>query len=132
MRAAGLVAALLAFAGFVALVRPAHGAYRGRNGAIVFERGDDLYTLRPADGKVLRRLTENEGLNTSPTWSPSGKQIAFASDRNTRENDIYVMNADGSGQSDIAAPRRRRLPQPVVVTKRRAHRLRPGPQRRGG
>lgn len=103
MRAAGLVAALLAFAGFVAVVRPAHGAYRGRNGAIVFERGDDLYTLRPADGKVLRRLTENEGLNTSPTWSPSGKQIAFASDRNTRENDIYVMNADGSGQSDIAA-----------------------------
>jgi TolB protein len=90
-------------AGFIALVGTAHGAYRGRNGVIVFERGGDLFTLRPSDGKVLGRLTENEGLNTSPTWSPNGKQIAFASDRNTRENDIYVMSADGSAQTDIAS-----------------------------
>jgi TolB protein len=103
MRAAGVAAALLALVGLAAVVGSAHGAYRGRNGAIVFERGGDLYTLRPSDGRVLRRLTENEGLNTSPTWSPSGKRIAFASDRNTRENDVYVMKANGSGQTDIAS-----------------------------
>lgn len=103
MRAAGVAAALLAFVGSVALVASAHGAYHGRNGLIAFERGGDLYALRPSDGRVLRRLTKDEGLNTSPTWSPSGKQIAFASDRNTRENDVYVMNADGSGQTDIAS-----------------------------
>lgn len=103
MTVAGVAASLLALVGVVALVGPAHGAYRGRNGVIVFERGGDLYTLRPSDGKVLRGLTKNEGLNTSPTWSPTGKQIVFASDRNTQENDVYVMNANGSGQTDIAS-----------------------------
>jgi TolB protein len=103
VRGSGVAAVLLALVGLVALVGSADGAYRGRNGAIVFERGGDLYTLRPTDGKVLRRLTKNEGLNTSATWSPSGRQIAFASDRNTRENDIYVMNANGTGQTDIAS-----------------------------
>jgi Tol biopolymer transport system component len=98
-----VAAALLVLVGLAVVVRSAHGAYRGRNGVIVFERGGDLYTLRPSDGRVLRRLTENEGLNTSPTWSPSGKQIAFASDRNTRQNDVYVVNAHGSGQTDIAS-----------------------------
>jgi len=103
VRGAGVAAALLALVGVVALVGSADGAYRGRNGVIVVERGGDLYTLRPTDGKVLRRLTKNEGLNTSATWSPSGRQIVFASDRNTRENDVYVMNANGTGQTDIAS-----------------------------
>jgi tricorn protease-like protein len=103
VRAAGTGAVLLALVGLGAVVGPAQGAYRGHRGVIVFERGSDLYTLRPSDGKVLRRLTKSEGLNTSPTWSPSGKRIAFASDRNTQENDVYVMNADGSGQTDIAS-----------------------------
>jgi TolB protein len=33
-------------------------------------------------------------------WSPNGRRIAFASTRDTRDNDngeLYVMNADGSG-----------------------------------
>jgi Tol biopolymer transport system component len=100
MRVAGVVAFLLALA---ALAGSADAAYRGRNGLIVFMRGGDLYTLRPSDGKLLRRLTRNEGLNTQPSWSPAGKQIAFASDRNGRENHVYVMNADGSGQRDVAS-----------------------------
>ena len=100
---AGVAAALFALVGLVVLVGSAGGAYRGRNGVLVVGRGGGLYTVRPTDGKVLRRLTKGEGLNTSPAWSPSGRQIAFASDRNTRENDIYVMNAKGGGQADIAS-----------------------------
>lgn len=103
VRVAGVAAALLVLVGCVAFVGTARGAYRGHNGVIVFERGGDLFTVHLSDGKVLRRLTENEGLNTSPTWSPNGKEIVFASDRDTRENDIYVMNADGSSQTDIAS-----------------------------
>ena len=104
MRAAGVAVVSLALVGLVAVVGPAQGAYRGRNGVIVFERGGDLYTLRASDGRVLRRLTRNEGLNTSPTWSPDRKQIAFHSNRHGNY-DIYVMNADGSGVTDLTSGR---------------------------
>lgn len=101
-KAVAVVVASFVLVGVAAFVGSARGAYHGRNGVIVYGRGGDLYTLRPSDGKALRRLTQDAGLNTSPTWSPNGKQIAFASDRNTQENGIYVMNANGSAQTDIA------------------------------
>jgi len=44
------------------------------------------------------------GTDTSPTWSPDGKKIAFISMRSEEEPDnhsIYVMNADGSQQTLI-------------------------------
>lgn len=40
--------------------------------------------------------------STSPSWSPDDSRIAFA-----RDNDIYVMGADGSGQIRAFLP----LPQ---------------------
>jgi TolB protein len=33
-----------------------------------------------------------------PAWSPDGSRIVFSSDRDTRDNDIYVMPADGGGE----------------------------------
>ena len=35
-----------------------------------------------------------------PTWSPDGSKIAFHSTRDGN-NEIYVMNADGSGQTRL-------------------------------
>jgi len=49
-----------------------------------------------ADGSGLRRLTEGPGGDTSPRWSPDGSQIAFS-----RSGSLFVMNADGSGQTMI-------------------------------
>ena len=48
------------------------------------------------DGKGRRNLTGNTGLsgNFFPTWSPDGKKIAFASQRNFIY-DIFVMTAEG-------------------------------------
>ena len=48
-----------------------------------------------ADGSGITRLTHDEFGDAMPSWSPDGKRIAFASDRNWK-SDIYVMNADGS------------------------------------
>src|SRR6185503_764601 len=40
------------------------------------------------------------GENTDPNWSPDGEKIVFVSSRNGTR-DIYVMNADGTGQTRL-------------------------------
>lgn len=51
------------------------------------------------DGSGLERLTTAHG--EYPSWSPDGRQLAFASFRDGNY-EIYVMNADGSGQQNIS------------------------------
>ncbi|MCT8997940.1 Tol-Pal system beta propeller repeat protein TolB [Chelativorans intermedius] len=47
------------------------------------------------------RLTDTNAIDTSPSYSPDGKQVTFTSDRGGRAQ-IYVMNADGSNQRRIS------------------------------
>ncbi|MGB0092498.1 MAG: hypothetical protein WBP81_08190 [Solirubrobacteraceae bacterium] len=68
-----------------------------------------------ADGTGQTRLTHSDttqpvgipALNTQPIWSPDGQQIAFMSTRDTNPDtgftneEIYVMNADGSRQTRL-------------------------------
>jgi Tol biopolymer transport system component len=37
----------------------------------------------------------------NPAWSPNGQAIAFTSDRDGN-SEIYVMNADGSGEQNVS------------------------------
>ncbi|MDE5942241.1 MAG: peptidase S41, partial [Muribaculaceae bacterium] len=60
---------------------------------IAFTYKGDIYAV-DADGGKARRLTSKESYETTPIWSPDGKHIAFASDRNGNY-DIYLMDADG-------------------------------------
>ncbi len=55
----------------------------------------DIYTMDP-NGSDVQRLTNNLAEDKTPAWSPDGKRIAFASDRDNNF-EIYVMNSDGSG-----------------------------------
>ena len=64
----------------------------GKTLAFVFQ--GDIWTM-PLAGGSARRLTIHEAYDTSPVWSPEGKQIAFSSDR-YGNNDIFVMDANGS------------------------------------
>ena len=41
------------------------------------------------DGSHVRRLTNNPAIDITPTWSPSGNQIAFTSDRSGTPADLH-------------------------------------------
>jgi Tol biopolymer transport system component len=62
--------------------------------------------LANADGSDLTRLTNDPGGDVGPAWSPDGSRIAFVrgsvEDIESGKTFIYVMNADGTGQTRLA------------------------------
>lgn len=55
-----------------------------------------------SDGSNQTRLTFNKVSDSSPAWSPNGRQIAFHSYRDGDQNrEIYIMDADGSNQRNL-------------------------------
>ena len=48
-----------------------------------------------ADGNNLRNLTNSDTSDYHSSWSPDGKQIAFASNKRKAKSDIYLMDIDG-------------------------------------
>jgi TolB protein len=78
------------------------GAALSPDGAILAlmhaENGNpDIYLADPGNGKLISRLTTLPSVESSPSWSPDGKRIAFVSDRYGSPQ-ICVMSADGSDQ----------------------------------
>ncbi len=59
----------------------------------------DVWIMDP-DGSNKLRLTTTDAYDAAPVWSPDGSKIAFTS-RRDGNFDIYVMNADGSGQVNL-------------------------------
>ncbi|MEX1253125.1 MAG: flexitail domain-containing putative surface protein [Dehalococcoidia bacterium] len=57
---------------------------------------NEIYAMG-ADGSLPTRLTYEDSSETEPSYSPDGTKIAFESDLDSGGEDIYVMNADGSG-----------------------------------
>jgi TolB protein len=62
--------------------------------------GSSEIYIMDTDGTIVRRCTENNAEDVSPTWSPDGSRIAFTSDRSGGPQ-IYVMNADCSNQQRV-------------------------------
>jgi Tol biopolymer transport system component len=62
----------------------------------------DIFTVHP-DGSGLTQLTHT-GLDYEPGWAPDGTRMVFTSsrDENTLGGEIFVMNADGTGQTRIS------------------------------
>ena len=84
----------------VLLVGPtpaANAAYPGRDGAIAFgmtdATGAHIYAVEP-DGHRLRRLTGGPYEDLCPAYSPTGRTIAFCSNR-SGNFEIWSMTSDG-------------------------------------
>ena len=77
-------------------------------------KGDRLHKIAIAelDGSGYRRMTDNDGSDLTPAWSPDGSRIAFTSNRAgfaSKKDDldgaafnVYVMDADGSNVRGVA------------------------------
>ena len=59
----------------------------------------EIYVM-DADGGNQQNLTNDPNSDVSPSWSPDGKRIVFASDREGN-HEIYVMDADGNNQQRL-------------------------------
>ncbi len=92
---AGIAAAM------VAAIAPAHAAFPGGDGLIAFNRvtsqGTDIAVVRP-DRTGFRTLVRN---GASPAWSPDGRSIAFDRVTDRGDWDLFVANADGSGERQL-------------------------------
>jgi hypothetical protein len=81
----------------------------GPNGRIVFSSSRDgnyeLYSVN-ADGSALRRLTWTPAYEQAPSVSPVDGRITYerADGNNGGRFRIWVMNADGSGQTQVSSP----------------------------
>jgi Tol biopolymer transport system component len=71
----------------------------------------DVYVMN-ADGSGLRRITKSSARDTSPSWSPDGKRIAFARQRGEEgehsgcDSCIATIKLDGTGLKRLTGTNR--------------------------
>lgn len=63
-----------------------------------------IYTAN-GDGSNVKRITFAGVFNSSPSWSPDGKKIAF-SGQSDDHFDVFVMNADGTGMIRLTSAKK--------------------------
>jgi len=69
--------------------------------AFASERDGNLgIYVMDADGKNIRRLTDDSSADLGPAWSPDGRRIAFCSWRDGN-GEMYVMDADGKNVRNL-------------------------------
>src|SRR3954454_24966360 len=109
--AARLIVVLVMFVSVAVVAPSAHATFPGKNGKIAFSSDRDagkfeVWTTNP-DGSDPNELTTDPSALAEPAWSPDGRKVAFAACRGRApesaycNTDIYVMNADGSGQTRL-------------------------------
>ena len=66
---------------------------------IAFSYKGDIYKVSVSGGRAMQ-LTTHSAYDTRPIWSPDGKKIAFASDREG-SLDVFIMAAEGGAPTRL-------------------------------
>ena len=87
----------------------------GRRLAVSVQRGDDwdvwVYDI---ERDVGTRLTFANGYDADPVWSPDGRYVAFASDREDGQVAMYRTRSDGTGEAErLIEPGKLEFPAPL-------------------
>jgi dipeptidyl aminopeptidase/acylaminoacyl peptidase len=95
-----VVLAMVAAAALLALadMRPAEAAFPGLNGRIAYDRpGGDIWTMDPNGSDQRNLMPGPNDPSDDPAWSPDDTKIAFARTVSDSNDEIFTMNADGTG-----------------------------------
>ena len=79
----------------------ARAAFPGENGDIAFLAQGDIYR-QSVDGSSYTRLTLiHSDFVKAPSWSPDGEKIAYVDDGVYNNDELWVMDADGTDQVQL-------------------------------
>ena len=97
-----MIAATVAVACLVALLaasqEEAQAAFPGKNGRIAFSAEDQIYTVN-SEGTDRKQLTHTTSTyNGDPSFSSDGQKIAWVRGGDIWDDDIWVMNDDGTSK----------------------------------
>ncbi|MCM1483532.1 MAG: S41 family peptidase [Muribaculaceae bacterium] len=76
---------------------------------IAFTYMGDIYKVKTSGG-TAQRLTSMPSYESAPIWSPDGKMIAFASDRNG-DNDLFIMPSNGGAAKRLTTNSADEIPE---------------------
>jgi len=88
----------------VLYAQPAEANYPGTPGKIAYSGWDgndlEIYTINP-NGGSRKNVTNNNTDDIQPSYSPSGKNIAYAYDPGTGDTEMYYIKPDGGGRKNV-------------------------------
>ncbi len=91
------------------VLRPAWSKTDDRIAVVVFETGEsfrDIWVIDVGSPENPTNVTESPDVSENmPSWSPDDSQIVFQRRNSKNRASIFVMNADGSGATEIGKPK---------------------------
>ena len=87
---------------------PAEATFPGKPGKIVYSGQDgpngdlEIYTIKPGGGGKVQ-LTANNTNDCEPSYSPSGKKIAYSGEEpgTNGDDEIYTIKPGGGGRFNV-------------------------------
>ncbi len=98
-------ALLVCGVGLLNAAKPAEATFPGKNGKIAYMDSDghdrEIYTISPG-GERRFNVTNNNANDYEPSYSPSGKKIAYSGEEGANADyEIYTINSGGGGKFKV-------------------------------